>query len=189
MAWDIDDVLNELMRNWLEQEWLYRNPASVLTYQQLLSNPPHRFVGISLEQYQASLDQFRQDRYLELPPRPEVCAWFQQHGARFRHVALTAAPRRFAPTSAQWVFRHFGDWIRTFHFIPSKRSTDLNLPMYDDRKSGFLEWIGKVDIFVDDTPENLSGTSELGVKPVMIPAPWNREERPVKEVLECLAAL
>ena len=61
--------------------------------------------------------------------------------------------------------------------------------MYDDRKSGFLEWIGKVDIFVDDTPENLSGTSELGVKPVMIPAPWNREERPVKEVLECLAAL
>ena len=80
MAWDIDDVLNELMRNWLEQEWLYRNPASVLTYQQLLSNPPHQICRVSLSNTRPHLTSFAKTGIWSCRRAPKSAPGFSSTG-------------------------------------------------------------------------------------------------------------
>ena len=42
LAWDVDDVLNDLMQVWLEEAWLPAHPECNVTYRDLTSNPPHR---------------------------------------------------------------------------------------------------------------------------------------------------
>ena len=45
--------------------------------------------------------------------------------------------------------------------------------MYDRGKGDFLRWLGKGDVFVDDTEENLKQAGELGFKTLTWPQPWN----------------
>ena len=97
IAWDVDDVLNDLMRAWLETAWKPQDPECRVSYDQLIANPPHLVLGITLADYLGSLDAFRlSDRFAKLVPRPEVLAWFRQHGHGFHHLALTAVPLRCA---------------------------------------------------------------------------------------------
>lgn len=185
IAWDIDDVLNELMRFWFK-EWLILHPQCILKYEQISENPPHRLLGVSKEDYSNSLDEFRlSGRYRAMQPNLEIKKWFLRYGKFFRHIALSAVPQREAPVSAEWAFAHFGIWIRTFHFVPSLRKGE-KLPLYDKSKKDFLKWMGKVDIFIDDTEANLSACEELGIKVVLFPQPWNKSKLSIAETLEKL---
>lgn len=172
IAWDVDDVLNDLMRSWLRDEWLPRHPECGVSYGDLRSNPPQTLLGVSLDEYLASLDRFRRSRYAELQPLPEAKGWFERHGHRYRHLALSAVPLESAPVSAAWVLRHFGAWIRSFHFVPSRRPGG-SIPVYDAGKSDFLRWLGKADVLVDDTAANVEAAREAGFQAVLMPRPWN----------------
>lgn len=173
IAWDVDDVLNDLMRVWFEDRWLKTHIECTIRYESLTANPPHRLLGVSKTEYLRSLDEFRLSAgYQNMSPLPEIKEWFLKYGSHFRHVVLTATPLVAAPASSSWVLRHFGKWIRTFHFIPSKRDGQ-NIPEYDESKADFLKWLDKADVFVDDNEENLQGVEKLGLKSILIPRPWN----------------
>ena len=172
IAWDVDDVLNDLMRTWLEQEWRPRHAGCRVSYDELRANPPHDVLGVSLPEYLESLDEFRRTRYPELAPVLEAAAWFERHGEAYRHIAVTAVPMECAPLSAAWVMRHFGRWIRSFHVVPSKRP-GIKLPAYDNTKQDFLGWLGKADIFVDDHTANVDAARRAGLRALLMPRPWN----------------
>ena len=93
-------------------------------------------------------------------------------GANYRHIALTAVPLRLAHISADWVYRHFGNWIRSFNIVPSPRKTDPDFN-YDMSKKEFLQWLSQGDILVDDNLVNIEGARTLGLKVVIFPRPWN----------------
>lgn len=185
IAWDIDDVLNELMRFWFEKAWLPKHPSAI-RYNEITENPPYKLLGVSKEEYLNSLDEFRLSmQYRKMQPVPEVKNWFLQNGEFFQHIAITAVPIHTAYANAEWVFRNFGVWIRTFHVVPSVRKGQ-RVPQYDKDKKSFLKWIGKIDIFIDDNESNLNGCEKLGIKGILFPRPWNRSKLTIKETLEML---
>ncbi|MDD5584804.1 MAG: hypothetical protein PHV55_07095 [Candidatus Omnitrophica bacterium] len=185
IAWDVDDVLNELMRCWLEKKWLPQHPRTV-TYNDITKNPPCECIGARMEEYLASLDDFRSSgRYQELRPVPEVKEWFLRHGHLFRHLAVTAVPVSVAHTSAEWVLKYFGLWIRTFHFVPSVR-TGLEIPHYDAHKNDFIKWFGKIDVLIDDNEENINRCIESGTKGILFPRPWNSSRLTIAQTLELI---
>jgi len=172
VIWDVDDVLNELMREWLEDWWLPRNPSSAARYSDIAANPPHDVLGIPEHEYLASLDQFRTARFAELRPRAEVLDWFSAHGDRGHHVALSAPPEPFAHMSAAWVMKNFGRWIRTFAFVPARRARpEVAEPSV--AKRDYLEWLGHGDVFLDDRDGNVDAARALGIKGIVVPQPWN----------------
>ena len=47
--WDVDDVLNDLMKEWLD---FYRLTSGIkMDYDQLTANPPHKLFGISIKKH------------------------------------------------------------------------------------------------------------------------------------------
>jgi FMN phosphatase YigB (HAD superfamily) len=189
LIWDIDDVLNRLTWEWLEHCWRPSNPECKTTYAELTSNPPHEILSIPLHTYLESLDSFRASTIgKSLSPAPETLAWFQQHGDRYRHIALTARPLASAPDAAEWVLRHYGRWIRGFGFVPSSRSGE-NLPDYGKTKAEWLQWISTGDALIDDSPTNLEGAHKIGIHTVLIPQPWNESTKSLSNVLLEIADL
>ena len=189
IAWDVDDVLNDLMRIWFEERWLKDHPGCAIRYDDITENPPHRLLGVSMAEYLRSLDEFRlSEGFQKMPPLPDIKEWFLRYGAFSRHIAVTATPLAAAPASSAWVMRHFGEWIRTFHFIPSKRNGQ-NIPEYDESKADFLKWFNRADVLVDDNEGNLEGAERLGFRCVLIPRPWNREKKGLTEALSSLSGL
>lgn len=166
IAWDVDDVLNNLTEAWLSAQ-----PFSP-GYNTLTCNPPLSHLNISLDDFRDALDRFRAAHFADLPPNAEILAWFQQYGHRAHHIALSAVPRKFATISAAWTFTYFGDWIRSYNFIPSPRTPDTH-PTYDDSKGRFLSRCGKVDILVEDNQSNAIAATELGITVCLYPQPWN----------------
>jgi len=188
IAWDVDDVLNDLMRAWLEQWWLPQHADCTARYADLTENPPHRRLGIGRQEYLEALDAFRLSPLAqEMAPAAEVVAWFEEHGATARHLALTAAPLRTAHLSAAWVLRHFGRWIRSFHVIPSPRP-GVEAPTYDQTKAEFLRWWGKVDLLVDDHPAHVAAAQQIGIRAVLWPQPWNNARATVAQALAVVTA-
>jgi 5'(3')-deoxyribonucleotidase len=185
IAWDVDDVLNDLMQSWFEQKWLTDHPECAMLYEDIAENPPARLLNTSLDRYLRSLDEFRLSyMYQQMFPVKEVMNWFVKNGSSFRHIALTAVPLIAASASAQWVFNHFGAWIRTFHFVPSKREGE-EAQEYDNDKGDFLKWIQKVDVLVDDSLTNIKAAESAGIKGIILPRPWNKgEEQRAKGVEE-----
>jgi hypothetical protein len=183
LVWDVDDVLNSLTRSWFEAAWKPHHANCLVEYKQLTENPPHILLGISQEVYLASLDEFRLcGAYGMLVPEPGVMSWFQEHGHKFRNMALTATPRRAASVSSEWVMRHFGDWIRTFCFVPSVRP-GVALPVYDGSKAEFLAWLGQGDVLVDDSPRNVEAAESMGLRAVLVPQPWNTSKETLSQSL------
>ena len=189
IVWDVDDVLNDLMRVWFEQSWRPAHPQERLDYAGISRNPPHALLGVPKHEYLASLDAFRlSPAGSDLQPIPEVCEWFARHGHRFRHAALTATPLRAAAVSAAWVMQHFGQWVRSFHVIPSPRHGP-SIPVYDQTKEEFLNWWRRADILVEDNADNAAAAERLGMRAILMPRPWNGGRGAPAEALAPLAAL
>lgn len=189
VVWDVDDVLNDLLRTWLKIAWTPAHPAQVMRYEDMSENPPHGLLGISVDEYLASLDDFRLGSgYAQLAPNPAILAWLQEHGRRCRHVALTATALRAAPTSAAWVLRNFGRWIREFALIPALRAGE-DLPIYDADKGAWIARLGPSLILVDDSPENVAAATACGAAALCWPRPWNSSRATVNEALEALTRL
>ncbi len=189
IAWDVDDILNNLMEGWLEQKWKQEHPQCNLTYADIKENGPQHLLGISLQDYLNSLDEFRQSSaFSSMEPNPLIMDWFEQHGSKARHLVITAVPLSCAHISAEWVIRHFGKWIRTFHFVPSFRE-GVELPDYDPRKVDFLQWIKKVDVLVEDNEKNATEAVEAGTQGLLVDRPWNSSTQSMKDVLADLTAL
>lgn len=188
IAWDVDDVLNELMKQWFELEWLPLHPECSLKYEDLSENPPHRLLGVSCEEYLRSLDIFRNSRKARLmKPDEEVLSWLRAHGHCFRHMALTSRPLHTIGAVSEWVFTHFGNWIRTFSFVPNRDCADVL--KYDEEKKDFLRWLGKVNILVDDNIKNVETAGSLGIKGILVPRPWNKKNSNFNDALnEILSA-
>jgi hypothetical protein len=187
-VWDIDDVLNDLMRTWFTEEWMPGHPECRLTYSDILENPPHRTLGISKEVYFASLDAFRlSEKARGMQPNASILSWFQSYGARHRHMALTARPLDSVPYLAEWLFRHFGNYLRNFGVVPAR--LESGAPRYDSHKGDYLQWFGKGDCLIDDSEENIAAAERLGIESVLYPQPWNRAPGTVEETLRRLSAL
>ncbi|MDO8673369.1 MAG: hypothetical protein Q7O66_18330 [Dehalococcoidia bacterium] len=187
IVWDVDDVLNDLMRDWFENRWLGLHPNCSLRYEDIVENPPHRLLGVSVDEYLSSLDSFRlSGAWLQLTPVAEVLAWFREYGSRFRHVALTATPLSCANISAAWVTQHFGMWIRSFNFVPSSRPGQ-NVLTYDQNKAEFLRWWGRADVLVDDSPANVNAARDMDIQAILAPRPWNDGKGTIAEALRGLA--
>jgi FMN phosphatase YigB (HAD superfamily) len=189
VIWDVDDVLNELMREWFDEWWLPRHPECAHRYGDIAANPPHTVLGIPETTYLSSLDAFREARFAKLPPRPEVLEWFSEHGHRAQHVALSAPPESFAHLSAAWVIKHFGQWIRTFAFVPARRGRS-EVAEARIAKGDYLEWLGHGDVFLDDREANVEGARALGMKGIVVPQPWNTSSHgSLQAALQDLTAL
>jgi len=181
IVWDVDDVLNDLMNVWLEQFW---QPKHRLDYESIKVNPPHQLLGVSKEEYLSLLDDFRlSGNYDRLEPIKEIKKWFTVNGAKCRHVALTRVPIAASHISAAWVMRNFGDWIRSFHFIPSYRAGE-NPPVYDENKGAYLNYFGRADLLIDDTVENIEMAEKAGVKTLVFPRPWNQSKMTIDQLLD-----
>ncbi len=190
IAWDVDDVLNNLMFEWFKTTWKKSHPECNIVYEDLSENPPHRILGVSKEHYLKSLDAFRADSpFNQMIPVLQVKEWFAHHGHQFRHIALTSVPFFVASKSAKWVLTHFGQWIRTYHFVPSYRVT-CKIPVYDQTKQEFFKWIQQIDYLVDDNEDNIKEAESVGVKGILFPRPWNPEKsKPVETILSFLSSL
>jgi hypothetical protein len=189
IAWDVDDILNDLMRCWLVKQWLPEHPDCKVSFAQITQNTPEHIINSSKEEYQLSLDTFRlSGAYPELEPDPEIMAWFEEFGDKARHIALTAVPLKAAHISAAWVVKNFGKWIRSFNFIPSPRAGEL-LPEYDHNKAEYLRWLSKADILVEDSQENIRQAQELGIRGLLVGKPWNKSNLSVKDALAQISRL
>jgi len=188
IVWDADDVLNDLMHTWFTEWWLPDHFDCGVSYQDLVENPPHNILKVSLAEYLESLDAFRFSRLSSLKPVPEVREWFQLHGSQFRHIVLTAVPIHTAGLAAAWVFEHYGAWVRSFNLVPSRRIGE-NIPVYDQTKKDFLSWWKKADIIVDDSSVNIQSARELGLQTVLMPQPWNSSSLSLSAALSKLTLL
>ena len=148
-----------------------------------MDNPPHRLCGLDLQDYLASLDQFRLcPAFASLAPRPELLEWFQRNGDAFEHHVLTARPTRTVAAGSSWVFTHFGRWVRHFHFVPAARPDDL-APDSGAGKECLLRQIGCVDFMVDDSAGNLKACAPLVGRGILVPQPWNGGDHGITAVL------
>lgn len=171
IAWDVDDVLNELMRSWFEEKWLMEHSSCGLQYNDLTQNPPHALLGISKEEYLNSLDEYRLKEYWKLVPDADALGWFQNHGEKYRHIVVTAVPIRAAHISAEWVYRHYGTWIRGFFVTPTPRSEGV-IKGYPAKKQDIFEsWI-RPDVFIDDNQDNIQQANLCNIKSILRKRPW-----------------
>ena len=183
IAWDVDDVLNDLMRCWLVNKWLPEHPNCKVGFEQITENTPERIIKSAKEEYLLSLDSFRLSKaYFEVKPNPEVLAWFEEFGGKARHIALTFVPIKAAHMSADWVMRYFGKWIRSFNFVPSIRKGE-QAPEYGQTKADYLKWLNKVDVLVEDSEQNIREAQELGIKGILVGKPWNKSDLSVEDAL------
>ncbi len=174
LIWDLDDVLNDQTRLWLERSWCVAHPDKAVTYDELTENPPHRILGVTREEYLASMDEFRASSAgVRLRVPDEVTAWFRSNGRRARHVVVTACPQRFAADRARWVYENLGPWMCGVHVVPSPRPGDT-VQLQDRTKSDWLRWFGRSDaVLIDDAPEYISAARNLSMRAIVVPHPWN----------------
>lgn len=183
IAWDVDDILNDLMYCWLIGKWLVEHPDCKVNFEQITQNPPERIINSTMEEYQMSLDSFRLSKaYSEMKPNPQILEWFERSGDKARHIALTSVPIKAAHISASWVINNFGKWIRSFNFVPSLKPGE-QAPEYDCTKTAYLKWLNKVDILVEDNAQNIREAKELGIKCVLVKKPWNKGNLAVNDAL------
>jgi hypothetical protein len=183
IAWDVDDILNDLMRCWLVNKWLPEHPDCKVSFEQITQNTPERIMHSTKEDYLLSLDSFRLSKaYSEIKPNAEVLAWFEEFGDKARHIALTFVPLKAAHVSADWVMKNFGKWIRSFNFVPSPRIGE-RAPEYDHSKADYLRWFNKIDVLVEDSEENIREAKELGIRGILAAKPWNKSNLSVTAVL------
>lgn len=188
IMWDVDDVLNDLMGEWFRSSWQKTHPECPLEYSMITRNPPHELLGVPREEYLSSLDVFRQNCFKNLKPIPEMQEWFSLHGHKAQHIVVTSVPLKAAHCSAEWVFTHFGRWIRSFNIVPSPRAGDAT-ETGATTKAEFIRSFSKIDIVMEDSPETLRSMEKLGIKTVTVPRPWNQSSGVTSDALALLSSL
>lgn len=169
--WDVDDVLNDLMREWLVY-YCHGNGIKI-DYNSLTSNPPHKLLGISIHEFRDSLDDFRlSENFSKMQPGPSVYKWFETNAANTRNIALTATSIKTAASSSSWVFKNYSTWIRTFHVVPSPRKNEV-LPEYDRDKIEAMSRLSRSGILIDDNEDNIQKAVSSGYIGLLFPRPWN----------------
>ena len=189
IVWDVDDVLNDLMAQWFAaRDGFPRIPTVGLAYRDLTANPPHLALGVERSEYLSSLDAFHQTEPRREPARPPPkCS--PGSAAMAIASATSHSPRarsRPLPTVAHWVFRHFGAWIRCFGVVPS-RAAARRSPRTTHTKAEFLAWLGRGDILIDDSPQNIQQAQSLGLKTLMPRQPWNQSPLTLESLLHTLS--
>ncbi|MBF0443314.1 MAG: hypothetical protein HQK54_15510 [Oligoflexales bacterium] len=188
IVWDIDDVLNDLMNEWLVHAISSGEVRRSISYNNITSNPPHKILSMSLSDYHKSLDGFRKsEKAFNMKPTPEIFKWFQDKGENFCHIAVTARPISTAPQAAGWLFSHFGKWFRSFHFVPSQRDDEIS-PSYHVSKGELISKIDNVSYFIDDSEENIETVLDKNIKRLLFPRPWNKSPYSVSEILSILGS-
>lgn len=187
MVWDLDDVLNDLMRSWFERCWKPEHAGSSIVYEDLRANPPYTILGMEEQDYLCSLDRFRLSAEAgEMKPDPAVLQWFKDHGAEFRHIVLTARPIKTLAPAVAWLMQHYGEWFQTISFVPSARP-DEHPEQADKTKADFLAWLGKADYYIDDLPAQVSNAAYLGIKAFVVAQPWNESKLGLIDILDSIA--
>lgn len=184
IVWDIDDVLNDCTKIWLEGCWRPDHPDCTLKYEDITENPPHRLLGVTKEEYLRSLDGFRLSPAAQaMIPDAHLTNWFQNNGIRFRHIALTARSRKTVFAAIDWVLQYYSEWFQTFSFVPAARQGEP--PGHPDRGKGdFLAWLGKADYFIDDSNDNVLAARQLGIAAFLVSRPWNKGGLTIEDILE-----
>lgn len=185
--WDVDDVLNDLMGEWLRSKWLPMHPKCPVDYQGISVNPPHELLGVDKREYLDSLDAFRNNSFRALKPIPEMLEWFRLHGRKAEHIVVTSVPVLAAHHSAEWVFTHFGEWVRSFNIVPSPREGSRDHGATS--KSDFIRIFSKVDVVVEDNLETIRSMREMDLSTVTIPRPWNDSRQTLESTLNGLTKL
>ena len=99
IVWDVDDVLNDLMREWIENWSRPARPGCTIAYHAITKNPPPRVLGISLEEYRKPLDE---DAILRAARETNLTVTAEEHsavgglGSAVAEV-LAAQPNRHCP--------------------------------------------------------------------------------------------
>ena len=172
ILWDVDDVLNDLTRLCAENVLPRHYPGC--EWNVFRHNPPLPELGCSREEYVVYLDECREKFTGTMVPQPEVLEFFQEHGRKFKSLALSAAPMTMAPRSAEWVLRHFGQWIQGVLFVPSPRQGYLVQSAMFSSKAEAVRMLG--GILVDDAPGNIGPVLADGGRALAFPAPWNENK-------------
>ena len=169
--WDVDDVLNDLMREWMVY-YCYANGIR-MDYERLTANPPNKLLGISIHDFRKSLDDFRlSEPFSKMQPVPLVYKWFTNNASRTRNIALTATSISTAASSSAWVFKNYSTWIRTFHVVPSPRKNEA-LPEYARDKIEAMSELSHNGILIDDNEDNIKKAVLAGYTGLLFPRPWN----------------
>jgi len=181
IAWDVDDVLNDLTKQWL---YYYCKKQNIkMEYKDIVSNPPHNILNMTFDEYINSLDSFRlSDKALNMLPNSKILNWFEQYGYLFNNIVITSTSAKTSQNSAFWVMKHFYKWIHSFNIVPSYRIDD-NVVRTDKTKKDFLERIGNVDIFIDDNKKNIDDAKELKIKTFLVAKPWNKNGLKIEDIL------
>jgi phosphoglycolate phosphatase-like HAD superfamily hydrolase len=188
IVWDLDDVLNNLMQSWLSGTRHRVQSTYLVPYEKLTENPPDRILGMTRNEYLSSLDSFRiSDEARSMVPAQNLVHWFNRYGHIARHMVLTGRPVDTMPMAADWVYRHFGRWIRTVSYVPSRQEEQIG--GHDRSKKEFLEWLAHADILIDDSPENIHGARSIGITAVMMPQPWNDAPPGLEHMLHTLTGI
>ena len=170
LIWDIDDVLNDLMRLFCSTV-AQRIEPGITAGELLTENPPLTRLGCRLDEYRALLDECREKFLFNSLPSEEVRTFLRVHGGSFRSLALSSCPMNMAPRSAEWVLRHFGLWIQGVIFVPSPRSKIIvGSYLYRSKAEAVSELGG---ILIDDAPVNVEAVRKAGGRALYFPAPWN----------------
>ena len=189
ILWDVDDVLNQLMKEWLKS-WHQQEGIgqSHLSFDQLTDNPPHSQVGISLQEYHRSLDAFRNSLTArDLMPNKQVLHWFNQHGKGHVHIALTARPTLTMPNQAAWIYDHFGQWIQSVVAVaPARKHVDSQQHAAFQTKVAYAKWLGKPSVLIDDNQENIASVKGICPFTLLFPQPWNASRQKTDEALSQL---
>jgi len=186
ILWDVDDVLNQLMDEWLsfwKNSQPHETPATQIS--QITKNPPNQILGISIEEYLASLDEFRNsDLGRNLSPNPKVLHWFEEFGDKYVHFALTARPKETMPTQAAWIYEHFGKWIHSVVSVnPSRPGLECSGHRVFSNKASFVQWLDKPTVLIDDSEENIRTAKEHCQTVLLFPQPWNSSNQTAEELL------
>ncbi len=188
--WDVDDVLNPLMRDWLEHQKRLESISSTFEYADLINPDFSETLGWPRQNFLVALDEFRLEFQGRLEPNELIQNWFRQnHSMNVKHVALTATPRTVSDISRDWVAQNFGEFIDDFYLAPSARDTDL-LPrkrkhdFYMDFKAEYREVIA-----IDDRPDNLSDARDAGISTLCWPQPWNGSLLDSESTLKALSMM
>jgi hypothetical protein len=190
VVWDIDDVLNPLMHEWLKHQKSTKRIDPSFSYESLIDPDFSQTLKWGRNSFLESLDEFRLQFQSKLLPNRMIQNWFEnQSKIQIKHVALTATPRVVSEISRNWLQVNFGTHITDFFLAPSARDNDdlprmTKLDFYQQFTTEFKQVIA-----IDDRQDNLANAKTAGASTLCWPQPWNDSLLDSEETLKALSRM